>query len=129
VNEPEVLNQLARQAVDGAVAVHSALGPGLLESTYQACLAHELRKRGLGLTTEVGLPVTYDGVKLDLGYGIDILVAGSLIVEVKSIEGIAPIHRARLLSYLKLSGCRLGLLLNFNVPLMKDGIVRMVNGL
>jgi GxxExxY protein len=101
----------------------------LLESTYQACLAHELRKRRQELRTEVGLPVTYDGVKLEVGYRIDILVAGGLIIEVKSIEAIAPIHRAQLLSYLRLSGCRLGLLLNFNVPLMKDGIVRMVNGL
>jgi GxxExxY protein len=129
VTSPEFLNHLAREAVDSAVAVHSALGPGLLESTYQACLAHELRKRGQELRTEVGLPVTYDGVKLEVGYRIDILVAGGLIIEVKSIEAIAPIHRAQLLSYLRLSGCRLGLLLNFNVPLMKDGIVRMVNGL
>ena len=123
------LNQLARQAVDSAVAVHSALGPGLLESTYQACLAHELRTRGLALNTQVGLPVVYDGVKLEIGYRIDVLIAESLILEIKAIDVIAPIHRAQLLSYLRLSGCRLGLLLNFNVPLMKDGIVRIVNGL
>ncbi|MBB6147143.1 GxxExxY protein [Silvibacterium bohemicum] len=126
---PEVLNELARQAVDSAIAVHSALGPGLLESTHQACLAHELRKRGLEVKIQVGLPVVYDGVRLELGYRIDILIAESVILEIKSIDAIAPIHRAQLLSYLRLSGCRLGLLMNFNVPLMKDGIVRMVNGL
>jgi GxxExxY protein len=129
MTSPEALNEIARQAVDSAIAVHSALGPGLLESTYQACLAHELRKRGLDLRTQVGLPVVYDGVKLELGYRIDILIAENVILEIKAIEAIAPIHRAQLLSYLRLSGCRLGLLMNFNVPLTKDGIVRMVNGL
>jgi GxxExxY protein len=129
MTSPEALNEIARQAVDSAIGVHSAPGPGLLESTYQACLTHELRKRGLELKTQVGLPVVYDGVKLELGYRIDILIAGSVILEIKAIDGIAPIHRAQLLSYLRLSGCRLGLLMNFNVPLMKDGIVRMVNGL
>jgi GxxExxY protein len=88
-----------------------------------------LRKRGLELRAQVGLPVVYDGVKLEQGYRIDILIAGCVILEIKAIDGIAPIHRAQLLSYLRLSGCRLGLLMNFNVPLMKDGIVRMVNGL
>jgi GxxExxY protein len=92
-------------------------------------MEHELRKRGIPVQSQVGLPLVYDTVKLEIGYRIDILVAGNLIIEIKSIEGIAPIHRAQLLSYLKLSGCRLGLLLNFNVPLMKEGIVRMVNGL
>jgi GxxExxY protein len=129
MTNPDVLNQFARQAVDSAVAVHSALGPGLLERSYEACLAYELSKRGLSIQTQVGLPVVYDEVKLELGYRIDILIAGSVIIEVKSVEALAPIHRAQLLSYLKLSGCRLGLLMNFNVPLMKDGIVRMVNGL
>lgn len=105
-----------------------ALGPGLLESTYEACLAHELKKRRLSIATQVGLPVVYDGQELDIGYRIDILIAGSLILEVKAVEGIAPVHKAQLLSYLKLSGCRLGLLFNFNVVRMKDGIVRMVNG-
>ncbi len=92
-------------------------------------MEHELRKRGITIQAQVGLPLVYDTVKLEIGHRIDLLVAGNLILEIKSIEGIAPIHRAQLLSYLKLSGCRLGLLLNFNVPLMKDGIVRMVNGL
>jgi GxxExxY protein len=123
-----ILNRLAKKAVDSAIAVHMALGPGLLESTYEACLAHELKKRGQSIATQVGLPVVYDGQRLDIGYRIDILIEGSLIVEVKSVEGIAPVHKAQLLSYLKLSNCRLGLLFNFNVARMKDGIVRMVNG-
>ena len=122
------LDQLAKEAVDSAPAVHIALGPGLLESTHEACLAHELKKRRMAVATQVGLPVVYDGQKLDIGYRIDILIAGALILEVKAVEGIAPVHKAQLLSYLKLSGCRLGLLFNFNVVRMKDGIVRMVNG-
>ncbi|GGH05442.1 GxxExxY protein [Silvibacterium dinghuense] len=125
----EELNELARTAVDCAVAVHTALGPGLLESAYQACLAHELQCRGLFVETQVGLPVVYDTVKLEIGYRIDILVESSLILEIKGVEAIARVHRAQLLSYLRLSGCRLGLLLNFHVPLMREGIVRMVNGL
>jgi GxxExxY protein len=128
VLDTAALDRIAKEAVDSAVAVHMALGPGLLESTYEACLAHELKKRRLSIATQVGLPVVYDGQKLDIGYRIDILIAGSLILEVKAVEGIAPVHKAQLLSYLKLSGCRLGLLLNFNVVRMKDGIVRMVNG-
>jgi GxxExxY protein len=122
------VNGISGQIVDSAIAVHSALGPGLLESTYQACLSYELRKRGHYVLEEVGLPVVYDTQRLEIGYRIDLLVENSVIVEVKSVDGIAPIHRAQLLSYLKLSGKPLGLLLNFNVPLMKDGIVRMRNG-
>ncbi len=122
------VNGASGQVVDSAIAVHSALGPGLLESTYQACLAYELRKRGLGVLEEVALPVVYDAQRLEIGYRIDLLVQGFIVVEVKSVEGVAPIHRAQLLSYLKLSGKPLGLLLNFNVVLMKDGIVRMRNG-
>jgi GxxExxY protein len=123
-----LVNSISGQVVDSAIAVHSALGPGLLESTYQACLAYELRKRGLNVLEEVGLPVVYDAQRLEIGYRIDLLVENLVIVEVKSVEGIAPIHRAQLLSYLKLSGKSLGLLLNFNVMLLKDGIVRMRNG-
>ena len=114
--------------MDAAIAVHSALGPGLLESTYQACLAYELRKRRLYVSEQVGLPVVYDSQRLDIGYRIDLLVQGVVVVEIKSIDAIAPIHRAQLLSYLRLSGKPLGLLLNFNVVLMKQGIVRMRNG-
>lgn len=110
------------------MAVHSALGPGLLESTYKACLAYELRKRGLGVLEEVALPVVYDAQRLEIGYRIDLLVQDSVVVEVKSVEAIAPIHKAQLLSYLKLSTKPLGLLLNFNIILMKRDIVRMRNG-
>lgn len=122
------LNRFAREAVDSAMTVRSALGPGLLESAHEACLAHELKKRGLHVETQAGLPVTYDEQKLDLGYRIDILIEKRVILEIKAVEAIAPIHKAQLLSYLRLSGCHLGLLINFNVPLIKDGIVRMVNG-
>lgn len=123
------LNELARTAVDSAIAVHAALGPGLLESAYQACMEHELQCRGLHVGTQVGLPVVYGGVKLEIGYRVDILVESSLILEIKGVDAIARVHKAQLLSYLRLSGCRLGLLLNFHMPLMRDGIVRMVNGL
>jgi len=123
-----VVNRISGGVVDSAITVHGTLGPALLESTYQACLAYELRKRGFGVLEELALPVVYDGKRLEIGYRIDLLVQDSVIVEVKSMDGIAPIHRAQLLSYLKLSGKPLGLLLNFNVPLMKDGIVRMRNG-
>lgn len=122
------VNRISGCIVDSAIMVHETLGPGLLESTYQACLAYEVRKRGLGVLEELALPVVYDGKRLEIGYRIDLLVQDLVIVEVKSIDGIAPIHRAQLLSYLKLSGKPLGLLLNFNMPLMKDGIVRMRNG-
>ena len=122
------INDLTEAIIGAAIEVHRALGPGLLESTYEACLAYELRKRGFGVLEELALPVVYDGKRLEIGYRIDLLVQDSVIVEVKSMDGIAPIHRAQLLSYLKLSGKPLGLLLNFNVPLMKDGIVRMRNG-
>jgi len=124
----EELNRLSGAVIDSSMAVHRALGPGLLESAYQACLSHELRKRGFGVTTEVPLPVVYDGHKLEAGYRIDLLVEGQVVVEVKAVDALAPIHRAQLLTYLRLSGRSLGLLLNFNVPLMKDGIVRMRNG-
>lgn len=108
--------------------VHSALGPGLLESAYQACLAHELRKAGFRVQTEVLLPVIYDGITLDLGYRIDLIVNDLVIVELKSVEKITPIHQAQLLSYLKLSRKNLGLIINFNVLRLKDGIKRMVEG-
>jgi GxxExxY protein len=108
--------------------VHSELGPGLLESTYTACLQHELRKAGFKSDAQVGLPVVYDGVKLDLGYRIDLLVEDLVIVELKSVDAIAPVHQAQIISYLKLSGRSLGLLINFNVAHLKDGIKRFVNG-
>jgi GxxExxY protein len=118
----------ATPVVDSAIAVHIALGPGLLESTYEACLGFELQKRGLNVKSQVPLPVVYEGCKLEMGYRIDLLIDDCVVVEIKASEGIAPVHRAQLLSYLKLSGNRIGLLLNFNVVRMKDGIIRMVNG-
>jgi GxxExxY protein len=121
------LNDITGQIVDAAIKVHSALGPGLLESTYEACLMYELNKRGLVTRNQVPLPVKYEEVIIEVGYRIDLLVGESVIVELKSVDEIAPIHRAQLLSYLKLSGKKVGLLINFNVPLLKDGIVRMVN--
>jgi GxxExxY protein len=122
------INKVSGKIVDSSIRVHSALGPGLLESAYRACLAYELRKHGLSVGEEVGVPVVYDSHRLELGYRIDILVENLVVVEIKSVEAIAPIHKAQLLSYLKLSGKPLGLLLNFNVVLMKQGIVRMRNG-
>lgn len=107
--------------------VHTALGPGLLESAYEACLAYELRKQGLSVETQVPLPVIYEGVRIDVGYRIDLIVAEVVIVELKSVGAIAPIHKAQLLSYLKLSGRKVGLLLNFNVVHLRDGLIRMVN--
>ena len=126
----EILNDLARRTLDAAFRVHSTLGPGLLESAYQACLTYELNKVGLNVATEVAVPIIYDGVKLtDVGYRIDILVGHELVVEVKSIEAVAPVHLSQLVSYLKLTDKRLGLLLNFNVERLRDGIYRRVNGL
>ena len=108
--------------------IHSAFGPGLLESAYQACLAQELRNRGFAVRTEVPVPVVYEGTKLEVGYRIDLLVDEAVVVEVKSVDAIAPIHEAQVLTYLRLSGKTLGLLLNFNVLHMKDGIKRFVMG-
>lgn len=126
----EQINQLAATTLDAAFTVHRQLGPGLLESTYKACLAYELQKHGLTVQLEVPVAVVYDGQKLaDVGYRIDILVNSELILEIKAIESIAPVHKAQLLSYLKLANKRLGLLLNFNVAQLKDGIFRRVNGL
>jgi GxxExxY protein len=127
----ELVNGISGQVVDSAIAVHQTLGPGLLESTYQACLGYELRKRRLNVLEQLGLPAVYDAQRFDIGYRIDLLVHNFVVVEIKAIEAIeaiAPIHRAQLLSYLKLSGKPLGLLLNFNVVLLKQGIVRMRNG-
>jgi GxxExxY protein len=108
--------------------VHSALGPGLLESTYEACLAHELRKAGFDVRSQVELPVIYDGIRVDLGYRIDLLVNDAVIVELKCLEKIAPIHEAQILSYLKLSRKRVGLIINFHVRHLKDGIKRFIEG-
>ena len=122
------INQITAAIVNSAMRVHSLLGPELLESAYDACLAHELRTRGFRVETQVGLPVVYDGEKLDLGYRIDLLVENQVIVEVKCVEAIHPVHEAQLLSYLRLSGKNVGLLINFHVARLKDGIKRMVDG-
>jgi GxxExxY protein len=122
-------NEISRQIVDAAMKVHLALGPGLLESAYQACLVYELRQRQLHVDAQLELPINYDGVKLDVGYRIDLLVEKCVIVELKTVEKLLPIHEAQLLSYLRLSGCRVGLLINFNVSYLKEGIKRMANNL
>jgi GxxExxY protein len=123
------LNGITEQIIAAAIAVHRALGPGLLESAYEACLAYELTEQGLRVERQKGLPVTYRGVTVDCGYRIDLLVESSVIVELKSVERLESIHEAQLLSYLKLSGCKVGLLINFNVKMLKDGLRRMVNDL
>jgi GxxExxY protein len=124
----ERLNRISGATVDAAIEVHSALGPGLLESAYEACLLYELRKRRLAVESQVPLPLIYGSVHLEIGYRIDLLVENSVVVELKACESIAPVHRVQLLSYLKLSGKPLGLLFNFHVAMMRDGIVRMRNG-
>lgn len=123
------INEVSGAVLDAAMKVHSVLGPGLLESAYEACLAHELRKRGHKVGTQVLLPINYDGVHIDAGYRLDLLVDDTVIVELKAVEALVPIHQAQLLTYLKLSGHKLGLLINFNVPHLKNGIKRMANKL
>ena len=117
---------LAKEVVDAAFKVHSNLGPGLLESVYEICLAHELRKRGLKFQTQVAFPIAYDGLLLEAGLRIDLLVENQLVVELKAVETMQPVFEAQLLTYLKLTQKRLGLLINFNVPKIKDGIRRIV---
>jgi GxxExxY protein len=119
------INDISGAIVDAAIKVHRAPGPGLLESTYEACLAYELRSRSLSVSTQVELPVQYGDVILEVGYRIDLLVAELVIVELKSVDSIPSIHKAQLLSYLKLSGKKIGLLINFNVELLKHGITRL----
>jgi GxxExxY protein len=125
---PNPTQEISHAVITAAMRVHSELGPGPLESTYTACLQHELKKAGFRSDAQVGLPVVYDGVKLDLGYRIDLLVENLVIVELKSVDAIAPVHQAQIISYLKLSGRAVGLLINFNVAHLKDGIRRFVNG-
>ena len=121
-------NEVSHAVITAAMRVHSELGPGLLESTYTACLQHQLYEAGVRSTAQVGLPVVYHGVKLELGYRMDLVVEGLVIVEIKSVDAVSPVHQAQLLSYLKLSGKSIGLLINFNVVHLKDGIRRFVNG-
>ena len=122
-------NAIGEKVIGCALTVHRALGPGLLEGAYEACLAHELVKAGLEVGRQVVLPVVYDGVEVEAGYRLDLLVSGRVVVEIKTVEALAPIHRAQLLSYLKLGGFRLGYLLNFNVWMLRDGVLRLANGL
>jgi GxxExxY protein len=123
---PAALDAVARQIVDAAFAVHSTLGPGLLESVYETCLVHELTKRGLKVERQGTLPVVYDGVRIDAGLRLDLVIQDSVIVELKAAETVLPVHRAQVITYLKLSGRRLGFLINFNVPRIKDGIQRII---
>jgi GxxExxY protein len=121
-------NELSHEIIRAALKVHSALGPGLLESAYQTCFAYELREMGFRVETEVPLPVVYKGVQLDCGYRLDLVVEDLVVVELKSIDAIAPVHKAQMISYLKLSGRSLGLLINFNVTHLREGIKRFVEG-
>ena len=123
------LDRTTGLVIAGAIEVHKALGPGLLESAYEACLAYELVERGVTIERQKLLPVTYRGVHVDCGYRLDLLVDKTVVVELKAVDSVMPIHKAQLLSYLKLSGCKVGLLINFNVRLLKDGIHRIVNNL
>ena len=125
--ERDQLDQVTRQIIGAAIEVHKAIGPGLLESAYQACLAFEVRQRGLKVEEQVPLPVLYKEVKLDCGYRLDLLVEDSVIVEIKAVEQLCPIHDAQLLSYLRMAHKHVGLLINFHNRVLKDGLKRIVN--
>ena len=120
------VNELTHEIIGAAIEVHRSLGPGLLESSYRECLCRELTLRGIGFRREYGLPVEYKGVRLECGYRIDILVADKVVVEIKAVEALAPVHEAQLLTYLRLGGWKVGLLINFNVLVLKDGIRRRI---
>src|SRR6202035_5160950 len=123
------MNIISGKIVDAALHVHKALGPGLLESVYEVVLAHELRQRGLYVVRQHPVPIEYDDIRLQIGFRADLLVEDKIIVEIKSVESIAPVHKMQLLTYLRLADKRLGLLINFNVALIRDGITPVVNGL
>lgn len=120
------IEEVFNKVLDSSFKVHTALGPGLLESAYEECLYFELNKSGLKVEKQKALPLVYDEVKLDVGYRVDLLVENKVIIEIKSVEALADIHMAQILTYLKLSGCKLGLLANFNVKHLKDGIRRVI---
>jgi GxxExxY protein len=122
-------NAIAKEIVDAAFRIHTTLGPGLLESVYQTVLAYELSRRGLRAVSQQSIPVVYDTIRIDTGFRADLMVEEKVIVEIKSVELLAPVHKKQLLTYLRLSDKRLGLLVNFHVALIKDGITRIVNGL
>ena len=123
---PAEIERSATAIVDAGLSVHRALGPGLLESTYEHCLAYELHKRGLSVSRQVPLPIIYDGITLDAGYRLDLLVGDQIVLEIKAVEALTRLHEAQVLTYLKLSGRRLGFLMNFNVELFKNGLKRLV---
>jgi GxxExxY protein len=123
------INELTHAIIGAAIEVHRELGPGLLESAYQAAMRRELWLRGIPFEFEKPLPFSYKGVALDCGYRLDLLVAGAVVVEIKSVEALAPIHEAQLITYLRLTKCKVGLLINFNVPVLTDGVKRRVLGL
>ena len=127
--DAEKLNKISEAIIGAAIEVHRALGPGLLESTYEVCLIHQLSKSGFKVEQQKPIPVKYKEVTLDCGYRIDLLVEDAVVVELKAIDALAPIHEAQLLTYLKLADLKLGLLINFNVKILKQGIRRLVNGL
>jgi len=122
-------NEIAHQIVDAAYRIHTRLGPGLLESAYEAVLAYELQRRSLRVTRQQDVPLIYEDTRIEVGYRADLMVEELVLVEIKSIEAVAPVHRKQLLTYLRLAGKRLGLLINFNVVLIKDGITRIANQL
>jgi GxxExxY protein len=123
---PSDINKITGQIVDAAFVVHSTFGPGLLESVYEACLIHELKLRGINVQSQVYVPIDFKGLHIERGLILDILVEGQVIVEVKSVNEFHPVHEQQLLTYMKITGKRVGLLINFNAPLIKDGIKRMV---
>jgi GxxExxY protein len=125
--ETQSFNELTERVIGACIEIHRALGPGLLESAYEECLCHELSIAGIAFERQKPLPVHYKNVKLDCGYRLDLVVERKVIIELKTVEGLLPIHEAQLLTYLKLSGLTLGLLINFNVPMLKSGIKRIVN--
>lgn len=126
-NNGERLNKITETIIFSAINVHRALGPGLLESAYEACLVYDLVQDGLKVEQQKPIPFVYRGVSLECGYRLDLLVEEQVIVELKSVEKLLPIHKAQLMSYLKLSGCSVGLLINFNVEILKEGLQRVVN--
>lgn len=128
-DEKRGLDDLTEKIIGAAISVHRALGPGLLESAYEECLCFELSQRGLNFKRQVPLPVVYKGVKLDCGYIMDIVVEDEIILEIKAVDRLIPVNDAQLLSYLKLYNKRIGLLMNFHVPVLKDGLKRLVNKL
>jgi len=128
VQHPFTAEEISRHIITAAMKVHTAVGPGLLESAYEACLLHELQQVGLRVSSQVPFPLVYNGLKLDIGYRIDLIVEDLVIVEIKCVEAIAPVHKAQLLSYLRLTGRSLGLIINFHVEHRKDGIRRVVDG-